>query len=139
MLAAICDVAANIYSLEPIDFPYLNPISNGMRYFLGPCVLFFWSVIVYCSTSGDTADATGKTGEIPAPSPAPGNAAWASRRNVFFLLLYAYYTVVLVRTIPGFALADKNWPEQAKKIESFQKGHLEVPINPDGWNISLDK
>jgi hypothetical protein len=76
---------------------------------------------------------------MPAPVTSAGDAAKASRRNIFFLLLFAYYTVVLILAIPSFTLADKNWPEQAKKIESFQKGHLEIPINPDGLNISLDK
>lgn len=139
LLAALCDVAANVYSLDPITAPHLHPIFNSMRYFLGPCILFFWSVLAYSSTPGETRETAGKAGEIPEPSQTPENVTTASKRNVFFLLVCAYYTVVLVRTIPGFALADKNWPEQAKKIESFQKGHLEIPINPEGWKISLDK
>ena len=125
MLATICDVAANVYSLDPGNEPYLNPLNYSMRYFFGPCVLFFWSVFAYLSTPGETTETTGKAGEI---------------RNLGFLLLYTYYTVVLVLTIPIWPMVDEHWPEQAKKIESLEKGHLEIPINPDfHWKIMLDK
>jgi hypothetical protein len=140
MLAAICDVAANIYGLEPAGEPYLNPMSNGMRYFFGPCVLFFWSVFAYLSLPGETTETTGEAGEIRPPSPPIASyLANTSIRNLGFLLLYVYYTFVLVLSIPVWGMADKNWPEQAKKIESFEKGHLEIPINPEPWKISLDK
>jgi hypothetical protein len=126
MLAMICDVAANIYGLDPAGEPYMNPMSNGMRYFFGPCVLLFWSVFAYFSQPEETTETTGESK--------------ATRiRNLGFLLLYAYYTIVLVLSIPVWGLADKNWPEQAKKIENFEKGHLEIPINPDPWKISLDR
>ena len=140
MLAAVCDVAANIYGLEPAGEPYLNPMSNGMRYFLGPCILFFWSVFAYLSQPGETTETNGETGKMPAPfSRMAGYLANTSIRNLGFLLLFAYYTIVLVHSIPVWTMADKNWPEQAKKIESFKKGHLEIPINPDPWKISLDQ
>jgi len=141
MLAAFCDIASNVYSLDPGNEPYLNPFSFSMRYFFGPCVLFFWSVFAYLSLPVETAETTGETGEIRAPASLMSKYfANTSVRNLGFVLLYAYYTVVMVLSIPVWPMADKNWPEQAKKIESFEKGHLEIPINPDfHWTIMLDK
>jgi hypothetical protein len=135
MLAAICNVAANVYALGPNMYPHLNPIHNGMRYFFGPCVLFLWSVFAYSTTPCETR----KEGEIPTSFHTLKIMAKANIRNIAFLLLFAYYTGVLVLTIPVFGLADFNWPEQAKKIESFQKGHLEIPINPHPVKMSFDK
>ena len=141
MLAAFCAIAANVYSLDTNTEPYLNPFNFGMRYFFGPCVLFFWSVFAYLSQPGETAETTGETGEIRASSfPMFNYLTKVSIRNLGFVLLYAYYTVVMVLYIPVWPMADKNWPEQAKKIENLGKGHLEIPINPDfHWTIILDK
>jgi hypothetical protein len=137
MLVAIFQVAASVYAIVPVDVQYLNPTTAGARYFFGPCVLFLWSVLTFSFKPDETAEATAKTGETTSHS--PGITTKVSWRNLIFLLLFTYYTAVLVLTIPIAQFTDKNWPEQAKKLENFKKGDLEIPINPDNWIIYLHK
>lgn len=138
MLASFCGVLAHLYIMIPTWVPNLNPTYSGTRYFLSPCILFLWSIVIYGSTSYETIE-TGEANEISNASQLHESSTKASRINFLFLSLYTYYTVVMVVTIPAFVLADKNWPEQAKKLESFKKGHLEIPVNPDPWIMYLDK
>lgn len=130
MAAALVSVAANVYVLAPDMLPFLNPIFNGMRYFFCPCVLLLWSIFAYTAAPVQTTEAPGKKEKtIPMPL----------LRNIGLLLLFAYYTIMMVKTIPPFMLADYNWPEHAKKLENFKKGHIEIPINPNPLKIVFDK
>lgn len=130
IVAAVVSVAANIYVLAPDMWAFLNPISNGMRYFFCPCVLFLWSVLAYTVAPAQTTETPGKKEKaIPMPL----------LRNIGLLLLFTYYTIMMVKTIPPFILEDLNWPEQAKKLENFHKGRIEIPINPRPINVVFEK
>jgi hypothetical protein len=124
ILASLLDAAANVYSLYPSLIPFLNPLNCGTRYFFGPGVLFMWSVFAYSSRVKQTSDTK---------KPVVRNSA--------FLLLFAYYAIVVVVTVPSFNFADYNWPQQAKKLEHLQKGHMEIGTNPDSavWKMKFDK
>jgi hypothetical protein len=128
MVAALLLAASSVYGIVPTAVQYLNPMSAGSRYFLGPCVFLLWSVLTYNSKPGETFVTAEKI-----------NWKKVNWRNVAFGALFTFYTYVLATKIPPLVFVEKNWPEQAKKIKEFKQGHLEVPINPDPWKIYLDK
>jgi hypothetical protein len=128
--AALVSVAANVYVLSPDMLPFLNPIFNGMRYFFAPTVLLLWSVLAYNIAPVQT------TGT---PAPKGKTSPLLLLRNIGLPLLFIYYAIMMVQTIPPFLMWDFKWPEEAKKLDNFQKGHIEIPINPGPLKIVFDK
>jgi hypothetical protein len=122
MIGGLLLAASSVYGIAPPAVPSLNPITGGCRYFFGPCVLFLWSVLAYSFKLHEDTESVG-----------------ANRRNIAFLLLFAYYAAVLAYYIPQTHLTDLNWPEQAEKLKNYKGGHLSLPINPEPWSIPLDQ
>lgn len=126
MMAALLLAAATVYGIPADAVNYLNPVNAGSRYFYCPCVLLLWSVLAYSYKPGMAGAST-------------ENASRLRGRNLGFLSLFIYYAFILVWKIPPSEFMDKQWSQEAKKIRQLKKGHLDVPTNPDGWKISLDK
>jgi len=101
------------YTIELNDQVYiLHPVEAGSRYFFIPFVLIIWAFIEFATKN-------------------------YSRYLMIALLLYYGYLALYV--IPPKRNIDKNWKKYAKRLEKQQNEVIVIPINPEGWTITIKK
>jgi len=92
---------------------FLHPILAGSRYFFIPLICIIWALIDLTSDNSS---------------------------KFILSITFLYYGYLSINDIPRKKYLDKNWKAHAKKLSEIKENEIIViPINPEGWTITIKK